>query len=239
MNQMDFQQASAKQQYDWTKELARDAYERSKYLSDTAWVRGIRDMKAAGINPILAYKQGGASTPSVGMGSVGLQSGAMAPVSDIMTPAINTATQVREASQRIAESEQRIEKSIQDMNLSKAQEAQARAIIDKTQEEIKQIGAMTGKIGVDTQVQQIVKSIKELERQGKELDLKGNPWNIWKRMNIGIIEDGNFSAELKEDVMKQLGLWSGYSQYQRFFGQPYQNWWESLKKRPNQDGRNK
>lgn len=51
------------------KEDAEDAFNRSMYASNTAWQRGLADMQAAGVNPMLAVHQGGASSPQSPMAS--------------------------------------------------------------------------------------------------------------------------------------------------------------------------
>jgi len=52
-----------------------------QYMSNTSYQRAVEDMKAAGLNPMLAYSQGGASTPS----------GSSYTASDVVTPAVHSA----------------------------------------------------------------------------------------------------------------------------------------------------
>lgn len=62
-------------------------------LSNTAWQRGVKDMQAAGINPMLAFMKGGASTPTSSPASGSAPMGAMARVENAAGAGINSAFQ--------------------------------------------------------------------------------------------------------------------------------------------------
>lgn len=102
-DQMAFQQGSAREAMGFSREMAREQMGFQERMSNTAWQRGVADMQAAGINPMVAFTQGGASAPSGSSAQGVSQSGAKAHALNVFGGAVSSAFS---AMQAIAQAQQ-------------------------------------------------------------------------------------------------------------------------------------
>lgn len=107
----DFQSELAKFQRDTNYDTTSRVMGFAQDMSSTAYQRAMTDMRQAGLNPILAYQQGGASTPNVGGlpqggGSIGAPAGAsargqQARMENVLGPAVGSALQAAQTVQQL------------------------------------------------------------------------------------------------------------------------------------------
>jgi len=129
--------AQSKEQMDFQREM-----------SNTSYQRGVADMRKAGLNPMLAYTQGGASTPS----------GTKADIGNVTKAGIEAASSAAQLSN--VQSQTELNETNAAKSLAEAEKIRAEtdftkgARTDLTKEQTNKIGYENAKILADTQLSQ-------------------------------------------------------------------------------------
>lgn len=141
------QYSGAKDERKVQNQMAQDQRDWEEKMSNSAYSRAVSDMKNAGLNPALAYSQGGASTPSVGIGgSTNVFEGVGSSANEIHRA--HVASQQRKKDFEVADSV--IDKNKADADLTRAGipnvkwQNQLPGLLNKMLESIKS-GAFSGK----------------------------------------------------------------------------------------------
>jgi hypothetical protein len=160
----------------------------SEHMSNTAYQRAMDDMKKSGLNPILAYQQGGASVPSVASATVNpeIRTGLANKALDAFTGISLAQTQKQQANTAQANSESSI-------SLQAAQTANALASTTKTQAETaKTIDSIKSqKVQRELQSQQI--PLEKTKSAAAELANKGS-------QRVGTMFDAMLKSTAKPNV---------------------------------------
>jgi hypothetical protein len=172
------------------KEIAREQMAFQENMSNTAYYRAMRDMKRSGLNPILAYSQGGASAPP---GAAIPVSNEFAGSSQYLSQGVSSALDAAKFPSQLDQLEASVEKIKADTNVSRSITYlnEVNADLRKAQirtEDMKPdlLYGQLQKLGYDTtkvkqEVENLMEVFKVVKAEGYSAEiyeefLRQNPW---------------------------------------------------------------